>query len=295
MKFHPGSIRRGAGVGALVAVALTAACDTSSSPTANDGFEPVVGLAVGATDGSALAVVPGVVRVCAFYPNDDVHGPSTFSASATGGDVAAGTFDIEPTPHCFDSWNSVDGALETVTTNLVNDPATLVLNRVVTFVGSGGILGEGNTDATVTETNLGPVTTADVDVSDAIGATLWFKFELTPSGGGQGCTPGYWRQEHHYDSWEGYASTDLFDSVFDDYFPDETLGEVVWARGGGINALGRHAVAALLNASSSDVSYDLTVQQVIDGFNAAAAGDRQAQNAQKDIFEGFNEQGCPLN
>ena len=69
--------------------------------------------------------------------------------------------------------------------------------------------------------------------------------------------------------------------------------QVAGQGGGGLKALGRHAVAALLNAASSGVDYDLTVQDVIDAFDAAfASGNYEAQ---KDIFEGFNEQGCPLN
>jgi len=32
--------------------------------------------------------------------------------------------------------------------------------------------------------------------------------------GGQGCTPGYWKQPHHFGSWVGYVPGDLFDAVF---------------------------------------------------------------------------------
>lgn len=63
--------------------------------------------------------------------------------------------------------------------------------------------------------------------------------------------------------------------------------------GGGINALGRHAVAALLNAASPDVSYDRTTMQVKMIFNNALA-DGNVEEV-KNILEGFNEQGCPLN
>jgi hypothetical protein len=51
-----------------------------------------------------------------------------------------------------------------------------------------------------------------------------------------------------------------------------------------------------LNASSgSGVSYNLTTAQVISGFNSVWGGTKNQLNAQKDIFAGFNEQGCPLN
>lgn len=112
--------------------------------------------------------------------------------------------------------------------------------------------------------------------------------------GGEGCTPGYWRQEHHADSYpEGYSPDDLFSAYFADAFPGQTLGDVVTAKGGGLNALGRHAVAALLNAASDDVDYDRSVDSVIASFNDAyATGNYEYV---KNVFEGFNEQSCPLN
>lgn len=115
-----------------------------------------------------------------------------------------------------------------------------------------------------------------------------------PPSGGQGCTPGYWKQKHHFDSWPApYTPSTLFGDVFDDAFPGMTLLDVVGQGGGGIKALGRHTVAALLNSGSSDVDYDMTSAGVIDAFNAAyAGGDYETQ---KNLFAGYNEQGCPLN
>ena len=116
--------------------------------------------------------------------------------------------------------------------------------------------------------------------------------------GGQGCTPGYWKQPHHADSWTApYAPGDLFSAHFEDAFSADglTLLEVLKQGGGGLKALGRHTVAALLNAASPDVDYDLTPQQVIDMFNDVHPGSKQDYNGLKDEFAGFNEQGCPLN
>lgn len=115
-----------------------------------------------------------------------------------------------------------------------------------------------------------------------------------PPGGGEGCTPGYWKQPHHFDSWTApYTPNTLFSDVFENAFPGMTLVQVAAQGGGGIKALGRHTIAALLNAASSGVSYDLTAQDVITRFNAAYPGGDY--NGLKDVFEGFNEQGCPLN
>jgi hypothetical protein len=123
---------------------------------------------------------------------------------------------------------------------------------------------------------------------------------------GEGCTPGYWRQKQHFDSWVGFEPTDLFSDVFGETITirfgkkrrtieDPTLRQALKAKGGGINALARHTVAALLNASSPDVSYDLSVDDVIDEFKDVYPGTKEEYNNLKNYFEGFNEQGCPLN
>lgn len=113
--------------------------------------------------------------------------------------------------------------------------------------------------------------------------------------GGQGCTPGYWKQDQHFDSWTApYTPGTLFGDVFEDAFPGMTLLDVAAQGGGGLKALGRHTVAALLNAASPDVSYDRTVGEVIDAFNGVFPGADGDYEALKDLFEGFNEQGCPL-
>ena len=115
-----------------------------------------------------------------------------------------------------------------------------------------------------------------------------------PPGGGEGCTPGYWKQEHHFDSYPaGISPHDLFSAYFENAFPGMTLVEVASQGGGGLKALGRHTVAAFLNASSTGVSYDMSATEVVDAFNAVFPGGDY--DGLKDIFEDFNEQGCPLN
>lgn len=112
--------------------------------------------------------------------------------------------------------------------------------------------------------------------------------------GDEGCTPGYWKQDHHYDSWMGYSPSDDFDTVFgvDAFSPDITLGEALELKGGKINALARHAVAALLNATSGDVDYKYSEAEVIDMVQKAVeSGDYEWA---KDKLEEANEYGCPL-
>jgi hypothetical protein len=116
--------------------------------------------------------------------------------------------------------------------------------------------------------------------------------------GGEGCTPGYWKQPHHLDSWvaTGYDPGDFFDTVFgvtSSFGPTFTLLDALKQGGGGEKALGRHAVAALLNSANPDVSYAFTEAEVIALVQAAyASGD--FKDAKK-LLEEQNQSGCPLN
>lgn len=282
---------------AAMAVAATlAACGVGEEgPMGPAEADIMPNLAVGDRDNDFGDFTPGLARVCAFYtfPTPSFE-PSTFSASATGGDVA-GSFTIAglgttQDPHCFEAWNATDASLVDFTASLVAPAEGLQLDRIVTMTST---LGTDPVATTITDE-----TSATISVSDLVNGMVWFKFVAAdePPLGGQGCTPGYWRQEHHFDSWTDYAPTDLFSSVFDDAFPGETLLDVVWARGGGVNALGRHAVAALLNAASAGVDYDYAVGEVIAAFNDAyATGDRHLMEDQKNVFDFLNNQGCNLN
>lgn len=111
----------------------------------------------------------------------------------------------------------------------------------------------------------------------------------------EGCTPGYWKQDHHFDSWPAaLAPEDLFVDVFGiDAFPDQTLLDVLEQGGGGLIALGRHSVAALLNSLSDGVDYSLSDTRVLGGFEHA--WDTGDYNKMKDNFEDANEEDCPLN
>ncbi len=63
----------------------------------------------------------------------------------------------------------------------------------------------------------------------------------------------------------------------------------------GLEGLGRHTVAALLNAASPGVNYPLTEAEVIAAFNDVHPGTKPEYNDLKNQFAGMNELGCPLN
>jgi hypothetical protein len=113
--------------------------------------------------------------------------------------------------------------------------------------------------------------------------------------GVRGCTPGYWKVPQHWDSWvDPYDPTDSFNALpgFADVFPGYNLVQVLSFQGGGIYALGRHTVAAILNIAAG-TGYGLTLTEVQDGFNAAvASGDYETFKNQLEIMI---ERRCPLN
>ena len=95
----------------------------------------------------------------------------------------------------------------------------------------------------------------------------------------------------------GYTPDQSLESVFgrDAFSGDPALGAVLGLGVGGLKALGRHTVAALINASSPDVSYEYSTSEVISMYQAAFDSGGSAVESTKDLFEDANEAGCPLN
>ncbi len=119
----------------------------------------------------------------------------------------------------------------------------------------------------------------------------------------EGCGHGFWK--NHDDparfpaAWPltGYAPDQRLEdeNVFgvDVGSPDLTLEEALKARGGGMNALLREAVAALLNASHPHINYGMYGSEVISRFaTAVSQGDYEAT---KNTFEELNQNSCPIN
>lgn len=108
-----------------------------------------------------------------------------------------------------------------------------------------------------------------------------------------GCTPGYWKQSQHFGNWKApYTPNTLFSSVFENAFPGKTLLQVLSLQGGGLDALGRHTVAALLNAANANVGYAYGTSTVISKFNAIYPGGNY--ETLKNEFAKLNETYCPL-
>lgn len=143
--------------------------------------------------------------------------------------------------------------------------------------------------ATLTGTNSASVTTT----RSKGGILVFYNRKLDEPQTLAGCTPGFWRQPQHFQYWVGYSPNTLYGDVFEDAFPGMTLLQVVSLGGGGLNALGRHTVAALLNASNPEVSFAFAYPEtVIDMFNAAYPGTKAGYETLKNSFEEQNELGC---
>lgn len=235
---------------------------------------------------------PKTVTLCKLGPAGT---SATFSISATGGVLPYGTsttltLGVEDDPMaCIGIWQASEpqgnpDVIQTLTVTETAHSAGTTLAQIVTLSDL-----DGWTDAAP------PVKSATVRVNYANGAIIWFKNVEAPGGGGgsAGCTPGFWKQSQHFQYWTApYTPSTLFGSVFANAFPGKTLLQIAGQGGGGLNALGRHTVAALLNAASGEVDYGMTPADVIAAFNAAhASGDYEGQ---KNIFEGLNERGCTV-
>jgi hypothetical protein len=190
-----------------------------------------------------------------------------------------------------------------------------------------------------TWTGLGPVVGGYYDVSEVVppgwipltptshnfesppksGASYSFTFVNTPS---QGCTPGYWKVDQHWDSWTapwapGNPLSAMFAGVLSDPYAahlakwdqesvamgSATQVQALSFQGGDTVAekaetLLRAAVAAVLNAAHPGVAYAWTEQEVIDAVNAALAGQDPTTilNLAAQLDRNNNAPGgCPLN
>ena len=118
-------------------------------------------------------------------------------------------------------------------------------------------------------------------------------------------TPGFWKSSNSLKTWPktGLSPNDRFVLVFNlntTFSP--TLLDMLSARGGGANALGRHAVAALLNASLPNSSYPyapdeiksavketLSLYQATLFYGADISTDIDNIESLKDMYQALNE------
>ena len=151
----------------------------------------------------------------------------------------------------------------------------------------------------------------DSNNNPAVSACGTEQVTVTKPLGGQGCTPGFWKNPKHFSLWTNYTPTQLVGSVFSvpAVFPDgssgtslsgATLADGLAFQGGSTlngasQILLRAAIAGLLNSTNAGVAYPFTTAQIISNVNTALnSGDRtQITNLAAQI-DNANNGGCPL-
>ena len=121
----------------------------------------------------------------------------------------------------------------------------------------------------------------------------------------EGCTPGYWKQTQHFGNWTAPYTPDtrlrdVFVTSPVELIPDNTMLEALNYPGGpGVSGatqiLLRAAVASLLNASSPDVSFPVSVGHVINTtIDRIESQYRPTILTRAQYFDSINNLGCPL-
>lgn len=304
----------------LLAAGVTffvAACDQAPTNPSNDG--PDVSAAVLDDDAASADGAANFesLELCKVW-EDDTGAPATpFATTFTiqADDPDAGTLvqnvtidgTESPTPGCkvvllFDGTTDERQPAEDISIVEAAPPANWAVTDISTALVLRG--GSDGSEIGVQEDVANRTWSADLLNNDH-GVLVTFTNTFTPPGGGEGCTPGYWKNhagtfsqsvggQKKPSSWEGFLPTDSYDTVFGVTSSfDGTLIEALIRGGGGENALGRHAVAALLNAAHSGVDYDLSTAEVIQIVQDAYGPGGDFEDA-KNTLAALNEQGCPL-
>ncbi len=108
-----------------------------------------------------------------------------------------------------------------------------------------------------------------------------------------GCSTKYWKDDAHKKQWKMFKSGDRFGAVCKvDSGGNRKLIDTLDVHGGGSKALGRQAVAALLNATNPNVNYYYSASEVKAMVqNAYATKDFTTPTG---LLKKYNNMGCPL-
>jgi hypothetical protein len=162
------------------------------------------------------------------------------------------------------------------------------LAGVMSGVGLATDTGTTTTDTGTTTTDTGTTTTDTTTTT------------TTEPPGGDGCTPGYWK--NHTEDWVDFEPTDTVGSVFANAGSLGSMTLLAALKNGGGSTLEdakrlliHHAVAALLNSTHPDVDYAFTTAQVIAWTSdMLTSTDRDAILGLKDLFDTENNRGCTV-
>jgi len=291
-----------------VSALLNAAHPAVDPPAAIDTPEEVIALWQAAFDSGDPAIIESTKDIFAKANESDcpvdgdgnrtptpTHSPSqTRTATATRTAVATATNTAQAT---------VTGTAEVMTPTAQASPSTtptVVATATSTAQPSATHTAVATATNTVQPTVTGTASASPtVQVSPTVTRTRTATATSTPPPA-EGCTPGFW--QNNLSAWRptGYSPYHNFETVFgrNAFNGNPSLLQVLMFGGGGIPALSRHAVAALLNAAHPAVdpppSID-TPEEVIALWQAAFdSGDPAIIESTKNIFARANENDCPV-
>lgn len=268
-----------------------AGCGSDALPTAADA----PGLPLFAV-GDVTSATPeyGMVKLC---KAGDVSGTFTVTRVAEG--ASTGTVEANPTiaaGSCIVVAEDVGGNGVGSHVTFTESPATYltgVTGQRIDKVSGSDVISTACVGTPDPCANPGTVF-----VNSFHGYTFTFT-NILPPPAGQGCSPGYWKNHTEAGDWPApYTPDMLFSAVFEDAFGSQTLLEVLNNGGGGLNALGRQTVSALLNAAALPGVFEMTPTEVIDAFNDVYPGTKAEYNELKAIFEALidvDDRICPFN
>ena len=277
--------------GASLGIAFLAACSDSSTAPATNVMVPKSSFVVGAITNNTPEL--GKVKVCkagnaggSFDVTRVAVGASTGTVSGLNTLIATGTCVIV----AEDAGASGIGSEVSIS----EDPAANTVSAVTGCVFIGGDP-PGVVDPAPCAFNP-----ASRFINSFHGYVVTYTNTFTPPPpppGDEGCTPGYWKQDQHFDSYPaGITPNTLFSSIFG-VGGSLTFLQALGLNGGDTNALWRHGAAAYLNALSNSVDYAYTTTQVIAIVNGTGAYAGLSVEDRKNLLDAANNGvgGCPLN
>ena len=288
---------------ALLTALVLAACSTADTPTSPTGLRSVSGRA------NNSPPTTGFVRVC---KSAGPVGTYTFQTTVNGGGAHlvnfgfGSTVDIAfaGTEVCLNTyvqlaepaWEAGQTA-EVTLAELVPEGISVAKIEVWNYGVFPAVLLQ-----TVTGANSATVT---VNATSKI-KVLFFNQDAPPPPppGGEGCTPGFWKNPKHFDRWTGYTPGQTVGSVFSNAalhgLGSATLLQGLSFQGGSTLAgaaeiLLRASIAAVLNSASPDLDYAMTTAQIVTAVQSAlASGDRENMLGLAAVLDAENNAGCLL-